>query len=255
MILLFAGGTVVIALLTPSGFLPGEDQGAFFTQLTLPPGASVNRTTQFADKIATQLRKQPQVQETISIIGFSLLDGASQSNSAFIVTRLKPFGDRPGARNGATAVIAGIMKIPALSRMRARSMPSTCRRSSGFRPMAVFSTSWKTSPAPIRRRWTSVLKGVIQAANQDKRVANAHTTYNASTPAVYLDVDRQKAEALGVNIADIFTTLQATLGGYYVNQFNLYGRVWQVNIQGRGQQPRHRGFDLAELCAQTRRAR
>ena len=58
------------------------------------------------------------------------------------------------------------------------------------------------------------------------------TTYNADNPALFLDIDRTKAEALGVSVSDIFTTLQSTLGGYYVNQFNLYGRIWQVNIEG-----------------------
>jgi multidrug efflux pump subunit AcrB len=78
----------------------------------------------------------------------------------------------------------------------------------------------------------SVASGLIDAANRDRRLARVFTTFTASNPSVYLDIDRAKAQALGVNISDIFTALQATLGGVYVNNFNLYGRTWQVNVQG-----------------------
>jgi multidrug efflux pump subunit AcrB len=77
-----------------------------------------------------------------------------------------------------------------------------------------------------------VLIGLLVAANADPQLDRVQTTYNGNNPSIYLNIDRAKAEALGVNISDIFTTLQATLAGYYVNQFNLYGRIWQVNIEG-----------------------
>jgi multidrug efflux pump subunit AcrB len=78
----------------------------------------------------------------------------------------------------------------------------------------------------------SVASGVIGAANRDPRLARVFTTFTATNPSVYLDIDRAKAQALGLNISDVFTALQATLGGVYVNNFNLYGRTWQVNVQG-----------------------
>ena len=78
----------------------------------------------------------------------------------------------------------------------------------------------------------SVMQGVIAAANQDPRLTRVFSTFTASNPSIYLDIDRDKAQALGITISEIFTTLQATLGGFYVNDFNLYGRTWQVNIQG-----------------------
>ena len=76
------------------------------------------------------------------------------------------------------------------------------------------------------------MRGLIAAANQDKRLSRVFSTFTASNPSIFLDIDRDKATALGVNIGGIFTALQATLGSYYVNDFNLYGRTWQVNIQG-----------------------
>ena len=76
------------------------------------------------------------------------------------------------------------------------------------------------------------MQGLVAAANQDPRLARVFSTFTATNPSIWLDIDREKAQALGLNIADVFNALQTTLGGFYVNDFNLYGRTWQVNIQG-----------------------
>jgi multidrug efflux pump subunit AcrB len=77
----------------------------------------------------------------------------------------------------------------------------------------------------------SVAQALIGAANQDPRLARVFSTFTMATPSIYLDIDRDKAQALGLNMNNVFTTLQSTLGGFFVNNFNLYGRTWQVNIQ------------------------
>ena len=97
------------------------------------------------------------------------------------------------------------------------------------------------------------MRGLIVAANQQPELAGVFTTFAADTPQVYLDIDRDKAQVLGVKVSDIFNALQATLGGYYVNDFNLFGRTWQVNIQA---EDRFRDADrrhLPHLCPQRRR--
>jgi multidrug efflux pump subunit AcrB len=78
----------------------------------------------------------------------------------------------------------------------------------------------------------STMRGMVAAANQDPRLTRVFSTFTASNPSIWLDVDRDKAQALGLTISDVFLALQTTLGGYYVNDFNLFGRTWQVNIQG-----------------------
>jgi multidrug efflux pump subunit AcrB len=78
----------------------------------------------------------------------------------------------------------------------------------------------------------SVMQGLVAAANQDSRLSRVFSTYTATNPSIYLDIDREKAQALGLEMNDVFNALQSTLGGFYVNNFNLFGRVWQVNIQG-----------------------
>jgi len=227
----FALAGVFMAVITPGGFLPGEDQGAFFAQITLPPGSSVNRTEEAADALTAQMEKLPQVQDVISVIGFSILDSATESNSAFFVLRLKPFGDRPGAANGADAVIKHVFAIGAQMRgaqLIAFNLPPII----GLSTNGGFQYELENTDGAPQAKEQAVLNGLLVAANQNPALAHVFSTYNANNPALYLNIDRDKAEALGVNISDIFTTLQATLGGYFVNQFNIYGRIWQVNIEG-----------------------
>jgi len=75
------------------------------------------------------------------------------------------------------------------------------------------------------------VQGLVGAANQDKRLNRVFSTFTASNPSIWLDIDRDKAQTLGLAVSDVFNALQTTLGGFYINDFNLYGRVWQVNIQ------------------------
>jgi hydrophobe/amphiphile efflux-1 (HAE1) family protein len=227
----FTAGAAIIAFITPGGFLPTEDQEAFFAQVTLPPGASVNRSEQVAATLTDQVRKLPQVEQVISIIGFSLLDASTEANSAFLVVKLKPFSERPGAANGVDTAIKKVFAIGA-------QMPNAQLVAFNLPPIIGLSTNGgfqyelENIQGASQDQMQSVLDGLLVAANQDKRLSHVFSTYNAHNPAIYLNIDRTKAEALGVNVSDIFTTLQSTLGGYYVNQFNLFGRIWQVNIEG-----------------------
>jgi hydrophobe/amphiphile efflux-1 (HAE1) family protein len=227
----FALAAGVMAFITPSGFLPNEDQGAFFAQISLPPGASVNRTEAVADDVERKLQALPQVSHVMSVMGFSILDLATESNAAFFVVRLKPYAQRPGAANSADAVIRHVFAIG--SQLRAARLVAF-----NFPPILGLSINGglqyelENTEGADPGRMQAVLNGLLVAAGQDKRMGRVFSTYNAQTPALLLTIDRDKAAALGVNLSDIYTTLQATLGGYYVNQFNLYGRVWQVNIQG-----------------------
>src|SRR5260221_254525 len=105
LVLVFAGGIFGVSLLTPTGFLPEEDQGAFFISVQLPDGASVARTSEVTKQVESLLKQMPAIEHTLSIIGFSLLDGASEPNNAFMVARLKPFADRKAAADSVQALI------------------------------------------------------------------------------------------------------------------------------------------------------
>jgi hydrophobe/amphiphile efflux-1 (HAE1) family protein len=239
LVAVFATGIFGMSRITPTGFLPEEDQGAFFTSVQLPDGASVARTSEVTQQVEDILRQMPAVDHVLAVIGFSLLDGTSQPNSALVVTRLKPFVDRKEAGDSAQALIARTYAAGAQIRL-ANVLPFNLPPIIGLSTGGGFEYQLQAlegqSPADI----SSVTAALIGAANADPRLARVFSTFSATNPSLYLDIDRRKAQALGVAINDIFTALQATLGGIYVNNFNLFGRTWQVNIQGEA-------FDRADV--------
>jgi hydrophobe/amphiphile efflux-1 (HAE1) family protein len=231
LVLVFAGGVFGVSLLTPTGFLPEEDQGAFFISVQLPDGASVSRTSEVTKQVESLLKQMPAIEHTLSIIGFSLLDGASEPNNAFMVARLKPFADRKAAADSVQTLIRQTFGGGAQIR-QANVLPFNLPPIIGLSTSGGFEYQLEALEGQDPAAIGSVTSGLIGAANRDPRLTRVFSTFTATNPSVYLDIDRAKAQALGLNISDVFTALQATLGGIYVNNFNLYGRTWQVNVQG-----------------------
>jgi hydrophobe/amphiphile efflux-1 (HAE1) family protein len=230
-VVVIGGGIFSLARITPTSFLPEEDQGAFFLNVQLPEGASVSRTSETARQVERVLKTMPQVQDVFAVIGFSLLDGANSSNSGFMVAKLKPFEDRRGAADSAQALIRRMFAEGQQIRTAsivAFNLPPII----GLSTSGGFEYQLEALEGQDPVKLGGVLQGVIAAANQDPRLARVFSTFSANTPSIYLDIDRDKAQALGLNMNDVFTALQSTLGGIFVNNFNLYGRTWQVNIQG-----------------------
>jgi hydrophobe/amphiphile efflux-1 (HAE1) family protein len=217
--------------LTPTGFLPEEDQGAFFIAVQLPDGASVARTSEVTKQVEALLKKMPAVDHVLSIIGYSLLDGVSEPNSAFMVARMKPFADRKAAADSVQATIR--QTFGAGSQIRQASvLPFNLPPIIGLSTSGGFEYQLDALEGQDPAALGSVMSGLIGAANRDPRLTRVFSTFTATNPSIYLDIDRVKAQALGLKISDVFTALQATLGGIYVNNFNLFGRTWQVNVQG-----------------------
>jgi hydrophobe/amphiphile efflux-1 (HAE1) family protein len=231
LIALAGAGIWGLALRTPTGFLPEEDQGAFFVSVQLPDGASVSRTRAVVQQVENLIRPMPQVDGVLSIVGFSLLDGGDEPNAAFVVIRLKPYADRTTAADSAQAVIGRV--FGAVQQVRAANVfPFNLPPIIGLSTSGGFEYELENLEGRDPAEMASVTDGLVAAANQDPRLARVFSTFTASNPSIWLDIDREKAQALGLNISDVFNALQTTLGGFYVNDFNLYGRTWQVNIQG-----------------------
>jgi hydrophobe/amphiphile efflux-1 (HAE1) family protein len=217
--------------ITPSGFLPAEDQGAVFSEIQLPEGASVNRTDLVAAKVEEIARNTPGVAHATSVVGYSMIDGLSKSNSALLVLTLKPFDEREDAALSAEGIIARLTREFAGIReaiVFAYNLPPIIGlgTGSGFEYQLLS----QAGGSPVDN--AAVARGLIFTANQDPALSRVFTTFNASTPQLYLDIDRDKVQTLGIDISDVFNVLQSVLGSAYVNDFNLFGRSWQVNIQG-----------------------
>lgn len=232
MVLVAAFGLGIFGLMrvTPTGFLPEEDQGTFFINVQLPDGASVNRTSEAVKKVESVLKGMPQVRDTISIIGYSLLDGYAASNNAFMIVKLKPFEERTGVADSAQALIAQLFDATQQIRT-ATVLPFNLPPIVGLSTTGGFEYQLENLEGADPKAMGSVVQGLIAAANQDPRLSRVFSTYGANAPSIFLDIDREKAQSLGITLNDVFTTLQATLGGYFINNFNLFGRTWQVNLQ------------------------
>jgi multidrug efflux pump len=223
-------GIVGLSKLTPTGFLPEDDQGAFFVVAQTPGGASVARTTEVIEQAEAILRQEKAVADVTSVIGLNFIDNYSQPNAGFLVVTLKPFADRKESSLGVREVIA--------------------RLSTQFRQVQG-GTVVPLAPPPILGLGTGggftyvlqdlrggdpkdmaqAVRGLVIAANQDPQLNRVFSTFSATNPSIYLDIDRDKAQILGVPLNSIFQALQASLGGYFVNNMNLFGRTWQVQVQ------------------------
>src|SRR5437773_9604793 len=172
----------------------------------------------------------PQVENVFAIIGFSILDSVNEPNTAFMVPTLKPFADRRGAANSARALIARVFGEGQQIRTAAV-IPFNLPPIIGLSTTGGFEYRLEALEGQEPAAMNSVMQGLLAASNQDPRLTRVFTTYTANNPSIWLDIDREKTQALGLGMNDVFGALQATLGGIFINNFNLFGRVWQVNIE------------------------
>ena len=216
--------------IAPQGFLPSEDQGAFFVAMRLPEGASLNRTADLVKQVEDIIRPIPGVQGVVSVVGLNFIDYVVSSNSAFFVVRLKPYEQRTDRSQSVDAIIAGLR--PKLAAIQgAIAFPFNLPPILGLGSTGGFQYVLQALQGQSPTDLAAVTRAMIVAANQEPELAGVFTTFAADTPQVFLDIDRDKAQVLGVKVSDVFIALQASLGGYYVNDFNLFGRTWQVNIE------------------------
>jgi hydrophobe/amphiphile efflux-1 (HAE1) family protein len=216
---------------TPTGFLPAEDQGAIFGEIVLPEGASVNRTDAVAKRVEEIIRNTKGVAGVTEVVGYSLLDGQVKSNSAMLIMTLEPFDHREGPELSVDGIIAHLRgQFDAIQEANviAYNLPPIIGLGTGSGFEYQLESPGGASPADL----AAVARALIFTANQNPALQAVFTTYAANTPQLYLDIDREKVQTLGIGVSDVFNALQAVLGSAYVNDFNLFGRTWQVNVQG-----------------------
>src|SRR5229473_2519976 len=233
-------GFFVLAVLAgqwvPSGFLTDEDQGFFFLNVQLPDAASLERTDEVCRKIDAILAATPEVQSFNTIAGFSLLSFTSATYNGFYFVTLKDWSKRPGSEHTAAAV------VNRLNRELAGKINEAIVF--GFSPPAIpgLGTSGGFSMWVQDRSGGDVeflntnLQKLVEAARKRPEVGSINTLFRPSVPQIFAEVDRDKVLKQGVNISDVYQTLQAFLGGSYINQFNRFGRQWRVFLEAEGDQ-------------------
>ena len=215
---------------TPTGFLPSEDQGAFFVELQLPEGSSVNRTRAVAERVEQILLRTEGISDVSTVVGYSFIDGLAKSNGGFLIVLLKSFEERHDPALGVDSLLAklrGEFQAVREANVIAFNLPPIIGLGTGSGFEYQLQDLRGGDPAEL----AAAARGLVFTANQDPALRAVFTTYSANTPQLYLDVDRDKVQTLGISVGDVFNALQAILGGFYINDFNLFGRTWQVNVQ------------------------
>jgi multidrug efflux pump len=221
----------VIGRRLPSGFVADEDQGFLLMQVQLPDAASLQRTDEVTRKIEAMLHDVKGVEGVVTINGFSLLTRTSASYTAFFFVNLDPWDERRGAGLSSAEILAGINR-----QLRAR-VPEAI--AFAFAPPAIpgignaggFSFWLQDRSGGSVELLSTNLQKFLDAARKRPELAGVNTPFRAGVPQVFADVDRDKVLKQGVAVADVYQTLQAFLGGLYVNQFNRFGRQWRVFLQ------------------------
>jgi hydrophobe/amphiphile efflux-1 (HAE1) family protein len=223
-------GIVALSKITPTGFLPEDDQGALFVVAQMPGGASVARTAGVIKQAETILREEKAVQDITSVVGLNFIDNFSQPNAGFLVVTLKPFAERKDPALGVREVIA---RLSTKFRQIQEGMvtPLAPPPILGLGTGGGFTYVLQDLRGGDPKDLAQALRGLIVAANQDPRLTRVFSTYSATNPSIYLDINRDKVQILGIPLNSVFQALQASLGGYFVNYMNLFGRTWQVQIQ------------------------
>ncbi len=226
--LLLFGGMVLIAVglwrATPGSLVPDEDQGFYIAAVILPDGASLQRTDKVVKEVVDILTSNPVNQDVVAFTGFDLLGGGMRNNAATIFVTQKPWDER--SVNTHQLVGEFFMKTGHIKEglVLAFAPPAIFGLGMAGGYEAYIQNRGEGGPAAMQQ----ALQGLLGRLNSDPMLGGAQTLWRANVPQLYVDVDRDKAKALGVPIGEVFATLSATLGSYYVNDFNKYGRTWQV---------------------------
>ncbi len=232
----------------PAGFLPSEDSGYLFVDVQLPDAAALNRTEKVADRLNDLLLDVPGVANTILVNGFSMLSG-SASNGAMVIVNLDPWDERKEPELSAASILQKILAIgfqeAAASVIAFNPPPISGLGLSAGVEMKVQQTGGGTA-----QDLSGALGSLVYASNQRPEIGQAYTTFRANVPKVFVNLDREKAKTLDVPISEVFQTLQAYMGSYYVNDFNLFGRVYRVMIQADGSY-RDKVEDISNLYARS----
>ena len=228
--LILTGTAVYLMHSRPTGFMPDEDQGYLIGLVTLPVGASMQRTETVAGQFSEMVRKQPEVQATFAITGLNLLTGTNSSYAATIFIILKPWADRPGAAHSSVPLAGRINKL-AGSIKEANVLALNPPPVPGIGTAGGFEFILEDRSGGDIGKFAGVIQDFLGQANKRPELTRVFTQFNVRTPQIEYVLDRERAKTLGVSISSIFATLQTFFGGNYINDFNLYGRTYKVTAQ------------------------
>ena len=214
----------------PTGFLPLEDQGYLMASIQLPDGASLSRTERVLDQIDAIGGGTPGVENWVSLGGFSLIDGTNASNAATVFFVLTPWAERSDPSLSQFAILGNLQRqLSDIQEAIAFAFPPPAI--TGLGVSGGFQFQLQDRGGVGLPELGRMAQEFIADGNAQSGLANLNTTFRADVPQLFAEVDRTQAKKLGVSLDEVFGTLQAYLGSAYVNDFNRFGRTWQVKVQ------------------------
>jgi HAE1 family hydrophobic/amphiphilic exporter-1 len=214
----------------PTGFMPTEDQGYVLVQVQLPNAASQERTNEVLDKIDGVLKKTAGIADWVIFGGYSLMDGTAVSNAAAVFATMKHWDERKDPSLSQEAIMAkiqeGFNQIQE-SIVYAFLPPAI----SGLGVAGGFQIQLEDRGGVGMEELDKMVQEIVQDGNAQTGLSGLNTTFRVDVPQLFAEVDRTKAKTLGIPLSEVFSTLQAYLGSAYVNDFNKFGRTWQVKAQ------------------------
>jgi hydrophobe/amphiphile efflux-1 (HAE1) family protein len=229
----FLGATGWIGASLPTGFLPQEDRGTFFVDIRLPDAASLQRTTKVLQRVEQIMMDDPAVKDVITVGGFSILSGAVIPNGAFALAVLEPWNDRKSKELGLAAAVGRVAaQFTAIS--SANISPFIPPPIPGLGATSGFEFVLLATQGQSPRETAAALGGMIVEANGEPSLTRVFSSYRADSPQYFIDINREVALTKGVAINQIFQTLSANFGSFYVNDFNKFGKTYRVFVQAEG---------------------
>jgi multidrug efflux pump len=225
-------GLIILAVIVlfrtvPGSFVPAEDQGYVVTVVVMPDGATLKRTTDTTENIRAAIAKDPAVAFEFAVNGFELLTGANKTSAGTMFVRLKDWDERTTTANDMVGKLFGIgMSQP--DGMAFAVNPPAIRGLGSAGGFEVYIQSQRDSD-PIKL--AAVMNNFIDAMKSNPKLTGLNTFFRPTVPQLLIEVDEAKALSQNVRIADIYATLQSTMGSYYVNDFNRNGRTYRVQLQ------------------------
>jgi HAE1 family hydrophobic/amphiphilic exporter-1/multidrug efflux pump len=218
----------------PSGLVPQEDQGYLFSVAQLPAGASLQRTSQVMARLAEVAKSEPGVEGTVTIAGFNLLTQQSVSYNGTMFIRLEPFGERSADQSAQAIQQALTGKLNAAAREAGVLVlnPPPIR---GMSTAGGFTFVLQDRTGGTAQRLSQGLQTLLAEARKRPEIGSVYSGFDPRVPQIRYDVDREKVKSLGVDLDEVFQTLQVFLGGYYINDFNRFGRTFRVIAQAQAQ--------------------
>lgn len=230
LLVVIAAAAGQLSLILPTGFLPEEDNGYLILILQLPDAASLQRTNAVTRKIETLLDQTPGVHGYNTLVGFNAVSRALASYSATFFVRFAPWEERRTPETSAKGIVAAINRQLA-QLPEARAFAVLPPAIPGFGRAGGFNFLLQDRSGGSVQFLAEQLDRFLAAARQRPEIAGVTSFFSASVPQVFAQVDRDKALKLGVDIHEVYATLQAFMGGFYVNDFNRFGRQWRVYLQ------------------------